>query len=411
VAYSPDGQKIVIGGDNGAEVWSATNGQSLLTFKGHSDRVLSAVFSPDGTRIISGSWDKTAKVWDAASGRELFTLRGHDNAIWAVAYSPDGRRIITGSADGTAKVWDAASGVELLTFKGHSGEIRSVAFSPDGRRLVSGGADKAVKIWDPASGRELLTLKGNADRILSVAFSPDGQRIATGSRDSMARIWLAADTNEVAVWREEERIAAQVLDAKQRERTAEEQHLSIVRTRDSIKQWLILAPLSLAAGQNGAAGLDIEQIKGEGLLRPKAGETVLIAGKELKWRPVVLDDYLISFDNILGRPAEHSVAYAVCYLRSKNLLEGLQMLVGSDDESKVYLNGKEIYKSVETRICVPEQDKVPGITLNEGLNVLVFKVVNEEGGWGGTIRLVDARGNPIEGVKATLDPETEASTQ
>jgi hypothetical protein len=105
------------------------------------------------------------------------------------------------------------------------------------------------------------------------------------------------------------------------------------------------------------------------------------------------------------------VAYAVCYLRSKNLLEGLQMLVGSDDESKVYLNGKEIYKSVETRICVPDQDKVPGITLNAGLNVLVFKVVNEEGGWGGTIRLVDARGNPIKGVKATLDPEKEASTQ
>jgi hypothetical protein len=85
------------------------------------------------------------------------------------------------------------------------------------------------------------------------------------------------------------------------------------------------------------------------------------------------------------------------------------MLVGSDDESKVYLNGTEIYKSLDTRICVPEQDKILGITLKAGLNVLVFKVVNEEGGWGGTIRLVDARGNPLQGVKVTLDPETGAS--
>ena len=67
-------------------------------------------FSPDGQRIVTGSWDQTAKVWEAASGRELLTLKGHSDAIVSVAFSPDGQRIVTGSEDQTAKVWEAASG-------------------------------------------------------------------------------------------------------------------------------------------------------------------------------------------------------------------------------------------------------------------------------------------------------------
>lgn len=183
----------------------------------------------------------------------------------------------------------------------------------------------------------------------------------------------------------------------------------MARTHDSIKNWLILAPIALATGQSGAEGLTNEQIKGEELLRPKTGDTVFIAGKELTWRPLALKDYLIAFNDILGRVTEHSVAYAVCYLQSETDQRGLQLLVGSDDESKVYLNGREIYKSPPVpRICLPDQDKVSDIDLKAGLNVLVFKVVNEEGGWGGAIRLVDAQGSPLHGVKVTLDPEAEA---
>ncbi len=408
VAFSPDGQRIVTGGDNGAEVWEVVNGQELFIFKGHGDRVMSVAFSPDGQRIVSGSWDKMAKVWDSASGQEFFDLKGHNNTIWAVAFSPDGQQIVTGSADGTAKIWDSASGRELLTFKGHSGEIRSVAFSPDGQRIVTGGADKTAKVWEPTTGRELLTLKGHSNWILSVAFSPDGQRIATGSLDNIARVWEAAGTNQVVAWQREERVAAQILAARQREEAAEEDHQRMIRKRDSIKQWLVLAPISLANGQSGAEGLDIEQIKNEGRLQPKAGDAISIAGKELKWHPIFLEDYLTDFNAILGQVTEHSVAYAVCYLRSETDQQGLQMLVGSDDEAKVYLNGKEIYKSLDTRICVPEQDKVPDISLNAGMNVLVFKVVNDEGGWGGTIRFVDHQGNPVQGLEMSLDSEAKA---
>ena len=78
---------------------------------------------------------------------------------------------------------------------------------------------------------------------------------------------------------------------------------------------------------------------------------------------------------------------------------------GGDDEGKVYLNGMQVHKSPFMRAVFAEQDQVPDITLNAGLNVLVFKVVNEGGPWQGSIRFTDAQGNPVKGIKVTLNSE------
>jgi WD40 repeat protein len=99
-----------------------------------------------------------------------------------------------------------------------------------------------------------------------------------------------------------------------------------------------------------------------------------------------------------------SVAYAVCYIHSENEQRGLRMLVGSDDEAKVYLNGKQIYKWPTARSYVADLDEAPNITLNAGPNVLVFKVVNEALDWQGSIRFTDAQGNPLKGIKVTPEP-------
>ena len=66
-------------------------------------------FSPDGKRIVSGSFDKTRKVWDAQTGQETLTLKGHEGGVWSVSFSPDGKRIVSGSRDNTLKVWDISS--------------------------------------------------------------------------------------------------------------------------------------------------------------------------------------------------------------------------------------------------------------------------------------------------------------
>jgi WD40 repeat protein len=68
-----------------------------------------------------------------------------------MAFSPDGKRIVSGSFDNTLKVWDAETGQETLTLEGHSGSVTSVSFSPDGKRIVSGSTDDTVKIWNVSS--------------------------------------------------------------------------------------------------------------------------------------------------------------------------------------------------------------------------------------------------------------------
>jgi WD40 repeat protein/serine/threonine protein kinase len=405
VAFSPDSQLIATASsDHTAEVWEAASGKALVTLTGHNDRIVSVAFSPDGQRIVTGSWDATAKVWETATGRELLTLRGHKSNICSVAFSPDGGRIATGSCDATAKVWETAHGKELLTLTGHSDQVWAVGFSPDGQRIVTGCVDGTAKIWDAATGEELLTLARHSGPIATVVFSPEGERIATGSYDNTAKVWEAATAKQVTAWREEERVAEQHVASMQRERTAEDERRKVVRARESIKQWLILAPISLATGQTGMEGLDIQQIEGEGQLRPRAGEPKSIVGGESKWRMVSLTNEVIDFNAILGRLTEHSVAYAVCYLQSEAEQRGLQMLVGSDDAAKVYLNGKQIYRSLSPRPFSPEQERVPDVVLKAGLNVLVFKVVNEIFDWVGAMRFTDSQGNPVKGIKVTLDP-------
>ena len=151
--------------------------------------------------------------------------------------------------------------------------------------------------------------------------------------------------------------------------------------------------------------MDTEQIEGEGRLRPKAGEGTVMVSGELKWQEVAQEDYVIDFNVILGDVTQQSVAYAVCYIRSEVEQRGLRMLVGSDDEAKVYLNGKQIHKYPVGWGFVADRDTVPDIALNAGLNVLVFKVVNEFVDWKGSIRFADTQGNPVKGIQVTLNPE------
>jgi tRNA A-37 threonylcarbamoyl transferase component Bud32 len=120
----------------------------LLTLNGHTGMILSASFSPDGSRVLTGSADNTAKVWDAKNGAEVLTLKGHTNLVSSASFSPDGSRILTGSRDQTAKVWDARSGAEILTLKGHTEGVNSASFSPDGSRVLTGSGDKTAKVRD-----------------------------------------------------------------------------------------------------------------------------------------------------------------------------------------------------------------------------------------------------------------------
>ncbi len=184
-SFSPDGSRIVTGSYDGtAKVWDAKSGAVVLTLKGHTPaQVHSASFSPDGSRIVTGSDDNTAKVWDAKSGAELLTLKGHTGGLGSASFSPDSSRIVTVS-DQTAKVWDAKSGAVLLTLKGSHGDLTFGVVQPGRIADRHREKDKQVKVWDAKSGTVLHTLKGHTRPVFSASFSPDGSRVVTASYDN-----------------------------------------------------------------------------------------------------------------------------------------------------------------------------------------------------------------------------------
>ena len=126
---------LVLGGSSQGQEGDASKPR-LVVQTGHSSQVLAAGFSPDGKRIVTGSWDNTARIWDADTGKEIRQLIGHTNLLLAAVFSPDGKRIVTGSQDRTARIWDADTGKELRQLTGHAGRVKAVGFSPDGKRIV-----------------------------------------------------------------------------------------------------------------------------------------------------------------------------------------------------------------------------------------------------------------------------------
>ena len=118
-------------------VWDVNTGQQTLTLKGHTGGVMSAVFSPDGSRLASASADQTVKVWGAFASQEAQTFKGLADWVLCLAISPDGARLALGSGDGSVAILDATTWQKVLAFPAHNGQLRGVAFSPDGKRLAS----------------------------------------------------------------------------------------------------------------------------------------------------------------------------------------------------------------------------------------------------------------------------------
>ncbi|HVY69178.1 MAG TPA: hypothetical protein VHH73_04585 [Verrucomicrobiae bacterium] len=172
-----------------------------------------------------------------------------------------------------------------------------------------------------------------------------------------------------------------------------------------IRNWLILAPIGLHEGESGGDAVFREQIKGEASLRPVAGEKVKIGAKELTWQSLAAPTNYFDFNATLKSVNDHAAGYAVTYIECDADIPDVIMAVASNDEGRIYFNGVDIYAFNEARTLMLDADKGK-VTLKRGVNVVVFKVINELNSWQGAMRLLDKSGAPLKGVKIKIGPGT-----
>jgi WD40 repeat protein len=149
LAFAPDGQTLASADSSGeTTLWDVAAASKRLTRKCR-DGVRELTYFPDG-KTIALTVNRCVRLRDAVTLREKGALTGHSDGVQSVAVAPDGTKLITGSWDKTVRVWDAATLRELSTLDWGIDRVLTVAYSPDGMTAAAGGEANHVVVWDVA---------------------------------------------------------------------------------------------------------------------------------------------------------------------------------------------------------------------------------------------------------------------
>lgn len=210
LAVHPGGNMLLVaGGTAGLRgrlvLLDATTGEELLTMHGHRDAVTAAQFSPDGSKIVTGSYDRQWIIWDTTTGEPLLSRQGHNGAIFHVAYANNGQLIATASADETVKLWETESGRRMDTLPQPQAEVMSVHFTPDDAFLVAASSDSRFRVWQVVSWDKAkinplrVTRFADESAITHASLSPAGDYYVTISEAAKLNVFRTHDWNPSGV--------------------------------------------------------------------------------------------------------------------------------------------------------------------------------------------------------------------
>ncbi|MGP4114446.1 CHAT domain-containing WD40 repeat protein [Streptomyces sp. 4N509B] len=193
-AFSPDGARIALVTGSTVRVWDTDTG-ALITAVGADRKTNSALFTPDGRRLITACDDGALRLWELHNGNEVGELSVGDNAFRLVL-SPDATRLATkailppteddkGYVRQQAVVLDTSTGTPLFTL---GFQVTGVAFSPDVRAIATSSFDQTVRIWDLGTGEELHRIS-HVSSTYDVAISPDGKLLAIANGGRRIELW------------------------------------------------------------------------------------------------------------------------------------------------------------------------------------------------------------------------------
>ncbi|GAB5357522.1 hypothetical protein AAMO2058_000381600 [Amorphochlora amoebiformis] len=196
IAYSPDGQLIATGGDDGkVKLWNAETGFCFVTFKDHTGPVNQVVFSPKGNVVVSSSLDGTVRAFDLVRYRNFRTFTSPTPLQFTcLAIDNSGEMVVAGSLDPfEIYLWSLRTARILDVLSGHTGPVSSVCFNPAHPFLVSSSWDATVRIWDVYSRKAAVeTLKHSAD-VLALAVRPDGDQVCSSDLTGQLYFWDPQD--------------------------------------------------------------------------------------------------------------------------------------------------------------------------------------------------------------------------
>jgi hypothetical protein len=172
-AYSSDGSMLAAGLDSdGLDVYSTTTWTRILRIR-DTGKVSCVAFSPDSQKIAIGGDDRMVRLVGCSSGEDVLVMEGHTDRIRSVAFSPCGMLLASAGSDQSVRLWNSKTGESRFVLEGHTKGIVGVTFSPDGRQLVSGSWDGTIRFWDPKTGGPGLVLQSLFGGVDCLAYSHD----------------------------------------------------------------------------------------------------------------------------------------------------------------------------------------------------------------------------------------------
>lgn len=198
VIFSPDGQFIVTGADDGTISLLDRRAveQSNAQQQEEQPSLTKIAISRDGDYLFAVSNDTSIQRFSIQNKFDVRSIgspmHGHTGTIHVLAISADGQLLASGSHDRTIRIWDAQTGDPVGgQLREHASSIRGVAFRNDGERLLSCSADDTIRVWNTTTWKIMAVLSGHTNTVYSTQFYADGEYIISGSHDSTIRIWNA----------------------------------------------------------------------------------------------------------------------------------------------------------------------------------------------------------------------------
>lgn len=182
--FSPDGSLVVTVGRERIKLWNSATGEPALADIELPGPVARIAFSPDGRLLVAPSHN-VVRVWDVTTGRQAREPLEHGTTVHRAVFGPRAERLLIAGAD-AARVWNLETGEPETPLLRHSGGIRGVAFSPDGERVMTSGYE-LTRLWG-VGGRAVGEGRGTGSRSGRVVVSPDRRRYVALVRGEPARV-------------------------------------------------------------------------------------------------------------------------------------------------------------------------------------------------------------------------------